>query len=194
MSSQSPRKTALGHTLTFSPSFTNPATTADGCTKHDFGMRGLQLRINLGDVISRKLPENIMRMPTQDATKKIGENLLKGWTLLGDVCPAGCNVPLMRSRDKQQLICCACDRDFNKEQPSSESGTTKETPQEIASRSHCEEGSLESACIPVLRKAVDDKLEWAAENLCASNSIDEMQTLISLTVQLLKLKRELSAF
>jgi uncharacterized Zn finger protein (UPF0148 family) len=157
-------------------------------------MRGLQLRINLGAVISTKLPENIMRMPTQDATKKIGENLLKGWTLLGDVCPAGCNVPLMRSRDKQQLICCACDRDFNKELPSSESGTTKETAQEIADRFDCPGRSLESACIPMLRNAVDEKLEWAAENIRASNSIDEMQTLISLTVQLLTLKRELSEF
>ena len=47
--------------------------------------------------------------PFRGADKKLGELMLRGWTLLGDTCPEGtCRCPLMKSPDGQKY-CVNCE-------------------------------------------------------------------------------------
>ena len=49
----------------------------------------------------------------EDPSARLGDYLLKGWTMMGDVCedcPQG--IPLMRSKAQDQLICVACMKDY----------------------------------------------------------------------------------
>lgn len=175
--------------LTFSPSLTFPAKTAEGCTKHDFGMRGLQLRINLGAAISSFF--QIVPMSSKDSsTKQIGEYLLKGWTLLGDNCPNGCNVPLMRSRDKKHLVCCGCEVDFLHQvipsgaEPSMSLMHPEPSSVTQGPSTSCEKSSLGSI--------VDKKLAWAAEQIQGSTSISDLLSLVDLATKLMNLRKQLS--
>lgn len=53
--------------------------------------------------------ENGVSEPT--GIEEISRLLLQGWTMLADVCPrAGCNMPLMRSR-QGRVLCCTCRAD-----------------------------------------------------------------------------------
>eukprot|EP01112_Ceratiomyxa_fruticulosa_P018194 TRINITY_DN5777_c0_g1_i1.p2 TRINITY_DN5777_c0_g1~~TRINITY_DN5777_c0_g1_i1.p2 ORF type:complete len:313 (+),score=84.26 TRINITY_DN5777_c0_g1_i1:1305-2243(+) len=50
-----------------------------------------------------------MSKRTNLVSARIGEKLLQGWGLMGDVCPKpGCDTPLMRDRQKK-LYCVACE-------------------------------------------------------------------------------------
>jgi uncharacterized Zn finger protein (UPF0148 family) len=40
--------------------------------------------------------------------KEIGNYMLKGWTLLGDSCAYGCNVPLLWHKNSGEFICVSC--------------------------------------------------------------------------------------
>jgi hypothetical protein len=43
-------------------------------------------------------------------SKRLGEKLLAGWTMLDTTCDAGCGVPLMRSRPPNPItLCVSCD-------------------------------------------------------------------------------------
>ena len=130
-------------------------------------------------------------MSSKDSsTKQIGEYLLKGWTLLGDNCPNGCNVPLMRSRDKKHLVCCGCEVDFlhqvipSATEPSM-SLMHREPSSETQARSpFCEKSSLG----PI----IDKKLDWAAEQIQGSTSISDLLSLVDLASKLVNLRKQLS--
>ena len=183
MSSQSPRSTALGQILTFSPSFTLPASTADGWMKHDFGISGLQLRISLGDTIvqfpAREKKYSDLRREMNDSSQKIGDFLLKGWTMLGDNCPHGCNVPLMRSRDKRSLVCLGCDTDFlagNASEQTSLAPTENKAPKK-------EDYGL--------NEVLDRTLCWVVSEMDRSTSVSELSGLADLAAKLLALKNSI---
>ena len=54
-------------------------------------------------------PGKERRRRSDEASRKIAEYLLQGWALLDDYCPmAGCNCPLVRSRENQRR-CVSCD-------------------------------------------------------------------------------------
>ena len=54
-------------------------------------------------------PGKERRRRSDEASRKIAEYLLQGWALLDDYCPmAGCNCPLVRSREAQRR-CVSCD-------------------------------------------------------------------------------------
>ena len=128
-----------------------------------------------------------------DATKKIGENLLKGWTLLGDVCPKGCNIPLMRSRDKQHLICFACDTDFM--QPENE-GTNVEphSPASNAAQDSTMGGKPStSRSKKAIKNSVDSKLEWIAKRLEQTENITELRDLAATAKELISLRRDIES-
>lgn len=48
---------------------------------------------------------------TADISGKMGALLLKGWALMGENCPICCDVPLMRSKEKEYK-CMRCERMF----------------------------------------------------------------------------------
>ena len=48
---------------------------------------------------------------SRDASKSMGELLLKGWTMLEDSC-IDCQCPLMRNKNMEKL-CCSCGKWFN---------------------------------------------------------------------------------
>ena len=70
-----------------------------------------------------------------DPSAKLGEYMLKGWTMMGDIClecPQG--IPLMRSKAQDQLICVACKKDYLKKlEPA-----IVEVPLSTNSASNCE--------------------------------------------------------
>ncbi len=50
-----------------------------------------------------------------NASGKMGELLLKGWTMLGSSCE-DCYVPLMRNKQMDE-ICVVCERNYRKDLP-----------------------------------------------------------------------------
>ena len=46
----------------------------------------------------------------ENATSRMGTLLLQGWAMLEHSCP-DCNVPIMRSRQKEE-ICCVCETEY----------------------------------------------------------------------------------
>ncbi len=50
-----------------------------------------------------------------NASGKMGELLLKGWTMLGSSCEE-CYVPLMRNKQMDE-ICVVCERNYRKDLP-----------------------------------------------------------------------------
>jgi uncharacterized Zn finger protein (UPF0148 family) len=48
-----------------------------------------------------------------NASGRMGELLLKGWTMLGSSCDE-CNVPLMRNKQMDE-ICVVCEKNYRKD-------------------------------------------------------------------------------
>lgn len=124
---------------------------------------------------------------TDNATKKIGENLLKGWTLLGEVCPAGCNVPLMRSRDNQHVICCACDKDFV-QIPSTDSQAVEVSKTAMGSTSAVS-SSINPSSFSRLASAVDFQITRLAERLERSYDEGQIEILLSNATKLIYFRK-----
>lgn len=49
-------------------------------------------------------------MSSDRISKRLGELLLQGWTMLNDSCAYGCPAPLMRNPRDLRKLCVACDR------------------------------------------------------------------------------------
>ena len=113
-----------------------------------------------------------------DSSQKIGDFLLKGWTMLGDNCPHGCNVPLMRSRDKKSLVCLGCDTDFLAEKQC-ESTTSKS---EVVSK---------QSLSPSFGAVIDSKLEWVVQEINKSSSVSDLTTLVELATKLVALRNSI---
>ena len=96
--------------------------------------------------------------------------------MLGDNCPHGCNVPLMRSRDKKSLVCLGCDTDFLANIPAENGPLKAEQPLKI------EKMSTNFGTI------VDSKLSWVMGKIEKSISTAELSELVDLASKLVALK------
>ena len=129
-------------------------------------------------------------MSSDSASKKIGENLLKGWTLLGDVCPEGCNIPLMRSRDQKHLVCCGCEKDFL---------AVKETVMKscknqdllMDNRTDNSPENNSKGSFPKLISALDSKICHIATMIENTSSLSEIGEMVDVASRLVRLRREL---
>ena len=117
-----------------------------------------------------------------DASKKIGEYLLKGWTMLGDNCPHGCNVPLMRSRDGSSLVCYGCDTDFLARAAEVAESTT--IPNEKSN-------VFILAGDGKLRSSLDSKLAWLSTQIESTNSISELHSMVDLANKIIILRKSI---
>lgn len=121
---------------------------------------------------------------SDSASKRIGENLLKGWTLLGENCPDGCNIPLMRSRDQSKLVCCECSKDFLKIE---EKSTFREDKVILMKSSEAEKDSPSL----YLQRAVDSKISWMADKIEKTCSVTDLADFVEVASKLVKLRGEL---
>jgi len=99
--------------------------------------------------------------------------------MLGDNCPQGCNVPLMRSRDKKALVCLGCDTDFLAEAASKPAPLTTK------------QGEGVSVSSSDLTMVVDSKIAWIASEIARTSSIAELSSLVDLASKLIALKNSL---
>jgi uncharacterized Zn finger protein (UPF0148 family) len=118
-------------------------------------------------------------------TKRIGDNLLKGWTLLGDNCPQGCNVPLMRSRDKKSLVCCRCDTDFM-----NQISLTAPNEGNVAAEKN-DTPRIDGMKNVDLLGALDRKLVWLEELFANTTSISDLHLMVDLITKINTLKKQL---
>lgn len=131
-------------------------------------------------------------MSSNDATsKKMGENLLRGWTMLGENCPNGCLVPLMRSRDKSQLVCVACDVDFNRPVQTQPQECKPVQPATIAPASDSNLMSSTSETASFI-SSLNAKLSWVKNLIDASSSVHDLSDLVALATQLVDLRTKLN--
>ncbi len=144
-------------------------------------------------------PSGITKIPDiffgQMASNKIGEHLLKGWTLMGESCPLECNTPLMRSPDRKSLICFSCNTDFltyanaptHHSDPKLDGGegqkkaVTSPVP-------HHDSGTDSSS---QLRVKILNKLDWASDSLAVSTNVDELLKLGSLIETLVRIRNSI---
>ena len=126
------------------------------------------------------------------ATKRIGENLLRGWTLLGENCPGGCTVPLMRSRDKKQLVCCGCEVDFLNQEVS-RATLVPEVVVSQANQAHSSVSTGVKAGVDrsELSSVLDGKLAWLSKQIEISTSVVDLAQMVELASKLLELRRTL---
>ena len=101
--------------------------------------------------------------------------------MLGDNCPNGCNVPLMRSRDKKSLVCLGCDTDFLAER-TAEPASVDRNDQGKSSANHTD-----------LASVVDSKIAWVASEMGRTSSVAELSSLADLASKLVALKNSLYA-
>ena len=118
-------------------------------------------------------------MTSDSPSKLIGEYLLKGWTLLGENCANGCNVPLMRSRDKSSLVCVSCGTDFLKAKPAA--------AVEVAPASKCDT-KVPAISTPNLSAVLDAKIEWIMREIEVSKSVSDLSALVDLLSKFLTLR------
>ena len=52
---------------------------------------------------------------SEQCSSRMGTLLLQGWAMLDQNCP-DCLVPIMRSRDKKEEICCVCHEEYKSKQ------------------------------------------------------------------------------
>ena len=124
---------------------------------------------------------------TDSASKRIGEHLLQGWTMLGDSCPNGCNVPLMRSRDKKSLVCLGCEVDFLHQ------------AEKVVEISKAPINVTESApsCSPqmdshfTLLSSLDSRLDWISEQIAKSTSVSDLNHMVELASKMVALRKAL---
>lgn len=62
-----------------------------------------------------KLTPEERKKRENNASGRMGELLLKGWTMLGSSCDE-CSVPLMRNKQMDE-ICVVCERNYRKDLP-----------------------------------------------------------------------------
>jgi uncharacterized Zn finger protein (UPF0148 family) len=132
-------------------------------------------------------------MSSDQVTKDIGEKLLQGWTLLGDICPTGCHTPLMRSRDKSQLFCCSCGTDFLKQTIRQETPVVECQSLTVDDKPVTSETQTRLPCLAGLSFAVESKIDWLAGLVQTCSNPSELSSLITVTEQLLKLQKSLSS-
>ncbi len=65
-----------------------------------------------------KLTPEERKKRENNASGRMGELLLKGWTMLGSSCDE-CSVPLMRNKQMDE-ICVVCERNYRKDLPKKE--------------------------------------------------------------------------
>lgn len=126
------------------------------------------------------------------ATNKIGEHLLKGWTLLGDSCPNECHTPLMRSPDRKSLICFECNTDFlanahaatQHQQVISKASEGTDGAKPGSSEIPDRHGDVSSSLLAV----VDDKIHWAVQKLATTENVEELQQLSALIESLMRIR------
>lgn len=123
---------------------------------------------------------------SDSASKRIGENLLKGWTLLGDNCPDGCNIPLMRSRDKFHLICCECGKDFLETKKATSSSSPDGILPDPSLGDECD-----SKIAPnnfALKKSVESKIKWISNLIDSTSSVSDLGEILAVAKQLIDLR------
>ena len=110
--------------------------------------------------------------------------------MLGDICPAGCHTPLMRSRDKTQLLCCSCGTDFMS-QSSTNIPLVENARPVVEVEVAVTTATDESLAYGSLKAAVGDKIAWVAKLIQTCSNPSELFQLISLSDQLLSLHKRL---
>jgi uncharacterized Zn finger protein (UPF0148 family) len=118
-----------------------------------------------------------------DASKKIGEHLLKGWTLLGDNCPNGCNVPLMRSRNNKSLVCLGCDTDFLAQ--ATEVSRASEKGSNSVNEYTKESVHADSESV------LGSKFAWLIARISETESIADLHSMVDLANKLLVLRKSI---
>jgi hypothetical protein len=102
--------------------------------------------------------------------------------MLGDNCPHGCNVPLMRSRDKKSLVCLGCDTDFLAQTEPEKASVNQKEGKQLPS------GESDLAAV------VQSKLQWVACEMSRTSSVPELCNLADLATKLLALKNSIYVF
>jgi uncharacterized Zn finger protein (UPF0148 family) len=118
-----------------------------------------------------------------DASKKIGEYLLKGWTMLGDNCPNGCNVPLMRSRDNKSLLCLGCDTDFLAR--AAEVVAVSEEPMNGTVGKQISSSNVNALDV------IQSKLDWVVQKISETQSISDLHSMVDLATKLVVLRKSI---
>eukprot|EP00698_Gefionella_okellyi_P023991 TRINITY_DN8350_c0_g1_i1.p1 TRINITY_DN8350_c0_g1~~TRINITY_DN8350_c0_g1_i1.p1 ORF type:complete len:286 (-),score=65.24 TRINITY_DN8350_c0_g1_i1:49-858(-) len=63
------------------------------------------------DVVEQHEEAPVYKRKSDNVSAAMGQYLLKGWTMLSDVCPnPDCNVPLMRERGSKRMLCVSCEQ------------------------------------------------------------------------------------
>jgi uncharacterized Zn finger protein (UPF0148 family) len=115
----------------------------------------------------------------------LGDHMLKGWILLADTCPKGCNVPLVQQKTSGMQKCVQCNYEQSKQGIIRDSGPSKQLRvDDIGSKSHPTESVEDSACASA-KGSIAKQLVLQAEQLSYLTTRQEIREQLDVIDRLL---------